>query len=337
VIVVDQEAKAAAKAFGLSFDQNVVSLCAYAPVYKLSKDDRSWVLKRTGYPHSNGYSLRSWLRALTAQGIDVVCPAEEFEPNPRKIDGLGGDWVIYPYIDGHPYRGEDDQIALAGRLLGQIHRAGAELGHDLSVKEHLPIHDAPWREEEIAKAINLVQRAAPDLASDFENSLDRHARRHDRIADNLAQTALPLVACSWDFKASNLVFRPNGRPVLVDPDHGGRIPRIYDLACSTLLFHCDCPTAPGRMFDHREWGLFIRTYAEHVELSATEIQLWDDVLTAAWMDEGLWLIGNWPEGWSTLHERQFLANLATSSFECFRLDGDATARTTAAFPKAPRA
>jgi hypothetical protein len=90
---VDQEAKAAAEAFGFSVDQNVSSLCAYGPVYKLAKNNRFWVLKRTGYPHSSASSLRTWSRALSALGIKVVSPAEQFDPNPRTVNGTSGDWV----------------------------------------------------------------------------------------------------------------------------------------------------------------------------------------------------------------------------------------------------
>jgi hypothetical protein len=108
--------------------------------------------------------------------------------------------------------------------------------------------------------------------------------------------------------------------VLVDPDHGGRIPRLYELACSALLFHCDSPGAPGRMFSADEWKLFLKGYAEHVKISETERRVWQDVLTAAWMDEGLWLIGNWPEGWNTPHDRRFLMDLATSSLGEFVLE-----------------
>jgi len=320
VIAVDQEAKTAAEAFGFSLDQNISSLSAYGAVYRLSKNDRLWVLKRTGYPHSNASSLEGWLRALSALGIEVVSPAEKFAPNPRTVHGARGDWVIYPYIEGSPYRGEANQIELAGRLLGQIHSAGADLGEDLLVKEHLPIHDDNWRQNEITKAKNLVSKAAPELAVQFEERLNQHVHCHDRSIDILSQAALPLAACSWDFKVSNLVFRQDRAPVLVDPDHGGRIPRLYDLACCALLFHCNCPTAPSRMFSVKEWSIFLNAYAKLIKLSDTEHQLWPDVLTAAWMDEGIWLIGNWPEGWSSPHDRRLLADLAISPLRSFGLD-----------------
>lgn len=108
-------------------------------------------------------------------------------------------------------------------------------------------------------------------------------------------TSLPLAGCSFDFKASNLVFAPMS--VLVDPDHAARIPRLYDLAVVALLFHNDLHSSLGRLWSKAEWHTFLAAYQAHMSLTDAERDFWKDVLRLAWLDQGVRLLGNFPEGW----------------------------------------
>lgn len=148
---MDKQTEVAARGSGFPVEQEVSSLCPYGPVYRLAKDGRFYVLKRTGHPNSTASALKNWLHKLSDKEIEVVKPALEFEPNPRTIEGASGDWVVYPYIEGEPYRGLFEQIGAAGRLLGRIHSAGMELGGDLRRVERLPVHDDAWRLAEIGR------------------------------------------------------------------------------------------------------------------------------------------------------------------------------------------
>ena len=309
---MDKEAQLAASAFGFQMDHEPLSLCPYGPVYRLRKDGCLWVLKRTGFPNSTAAALSNWLKALDNAGVDVVSPNPEFEPNPRTVDGASGDWVVYPYIEGQPYSGTPEQIEAAGGLLGRMHAAGAALGEDMRCVSHLPVHDTEWLRGETERALTVVGQVAPEVAARFGNLLAARIEEYEKAIATLAGIDLPLAACSWDFKASNLVYAEGRGPVLVDPDHGGRMPRLYDLACGALLFHTDCGTAPGRLFDGREWRQFLKGYAASVQVTELERRHWQDALLAAWMDQGLWLLGNWPEGWEDERTRACLMDLATS-------------------------
>ena len=141
------------------------------------------------------------------------------------------------------------------------------------------------------------------------------------VADRLASAAsvedLPLAGCSFDFKASNLVFRPQA--TLVDPDHAARMPRLYDRAVALLLFHCDLPSAPGHVWTDKQWRTFLSSYREEVTLSPVEEDNWASVLNLAWLDQAVWLLGNWPEGWADEKERRYLADLAVLDLGRFSL------------------
>lgn len=312
---MDKDAKLAAESFGFTTYQMAESLCPYGPVYKLTEDSRSWVLKRTGFPNSTAAGLREWLCALPDGAVEIVRPAPEFEPNPRYLPSTAADWVVYPYIAGEAYVGRNDQIEAAGQLLGNMHRAGADLGVGLRVVRTLPIHDDEWRVAEAKKAVLLIASIAPQLAEQFNLVLSCRMDAHRLAAVRLADAELPLSACSWDFKASNLVFAPDIGPVLVDPDHGGRIPRLYDLACAVLLFHCDFSTAPDRLFSKNQWATFLKGYTNQIAFIDVEYRYWRDVLAAAWMDQALWLLANWPEGWEDKRERGYLSNLAINHLD----------------------
>lgn len=55
----------------------------------------------------------------------------------------------------------------------------------------------------------------------------------------------------------------------------------------------------------------MEAYREKVTFAPIEIESWSAVLNLAWLDQAVWLLGNWPEGWANQKERQYLLDLAT--------------------------
>ncbi len=297
------DAAAAARAFGLD-PADAISLCRYGHVFRFGSGSGAVVLKRTGAVNSGAVPIANWLRDLAMRGIPVVTPDPRYAPNPRL--GLSGAWVVYPFIEGEPYTGSHPQIVAAARLLARLHRVGAHLGAGMRIIRRLPMRDEDWRSRHLKLALDASARAGLTLAA----MLDARAAQHRVDEAIFARAWLPIVACSWDYKASNLVFAADG-PVLVDPDHAGSIPRLYDLACAVLIFHCDCPDAPARPFTPEEWAWFRDAYTASVVLSRHERELWPLVLRAAWMDQAVWLLGSWPERWADPFFRKFLTAIAT--------------------------
>lgn len=277
-----------------------VSLCDYAPVLHVRDKRGDWVLKQTGLVHSGGEAIGGWLTALRGQGIDVVAPASHLQPNPRRLDD-GKEWVVYPFVSGTHYRATDEQIAEAGRLLGRIHAADPPEACALATYAGPVVRDADWIAPHLASAEAAMIAAGADGGR-------LRATTEARLAAAEPIPGLPLAGCSFDFKASNLVFSP--KPVLVDPDHAARLPRLYDLAVAVLLFHCDLRTAPGRLWTGAEWTVFLQAYREHVTFAGAEPASWRAVLELAWLDQGVWLLGNWAEGWADTKDRAYLLDLS---------------------------
>ncbi|MBG0811967.1 aminoglycoside phosphotransferase family protein [Methylosinus sp. H3A] len=296
-------------AFPFEHPEPPVSLYDYAPVFRVRDRHGDWVVKRTGLVHSGGSAIGQWLTALRSLGVNVVAPALHFSPNPRRLDD-GKEWVVYPFVSGTAYHARDSEIRAAGELLGQMHAADLPETRMLATYDAPVVRSAEWVERHLATAEEPLRLHGMNPATIRAVAVSRTAR-----AAPIA--GLPLAGCSFDFKASNLVFGPE--PVLVDPDHAARMPRVFDLAVALLLFHCDLPTAPGRLWTAAEWRGFLQGYRLHVAFTDLEVSSWEEVLNLARLDQAIWLLGNWPEGWRDPKEGAYLANLATIDLACFSL------------------
>lgn len=318
---MDADAKAAADAFGLIGNRDAVSLCPYGPVYRVSDGRGAFVLKRTGYPHSGALAIASWLRMLEDHKVDIVAPVTGFAPNPRQVivGSEPGFWVLYPFIEGEPFSGSMEQLRGAGALLAKIHTLGEDYKGTLRQVKSLPVHDMNWTTTQIELATLAVAKYAPDVSDIFiENVKDRLTELSDEKL-LITNSRLVLSACSWDYKASNIIIAGGNKPVLVDPDHAGCIPRIYDLACSVLLFNCDHDHSKPRLFRKGEWRSFRDGYNPIRSLTVGEFSVWPQMLKLAWLDQGIWLLGNWPEGWESEKDALYLRDLATNSLQNYGL------------------
>lgn len=243
------------RAFGFESQQSgLSSIYAYAPVYCLSKYNKKWIVKRTAI-RSSGMAIATWTSSLASQGIRVVSPASGFGENPRSFpsgkDNTSEIWVVYRFIDGTTYKGNISQIQAAGELLGQIHAAG--MNNDFGLKVQTVTAIPKTRVDEYAeKVIKLLDQYFPAAVKIGTDIVTKQTQRYFQSLPRLLDISLPLTNCSWDYKAENLIYLNDTTPVLIDPDHGGRIPQIYDLAIALLLFHINLPTAPARIFTQTE-------------------------------------------------------------------------------------
>ncbi|MDF1664218.1 MAG: aminoglycoside phosphotransferase family protein [Planctomycetota bacterium] len=313
-----------ARAFGLEVKDNQFpeSLYAYSPVYRLSKGGRDWVLKRAAKDPKRAKAVCSWLASLTAQACKVVSPETFPGENPRRFR-MGEEaemWVVYPFIEGIPYTGSQAQFRQAGALLGQIHSMEQEdLG--LPQLQSIVAIDSEVYEEDKETILNCVRRALPELEKRAVAQLNQFGERYfSEVLDELIQESFPQVNCTWDFKASNLIYPPGESPWLIDPDNAGFIPRIYDLAIAALLFHNDGILEQSRALTLEQWTSFLQGYVEKVALTAQERRHWQNVLLAVWMDEALWLLANHEEGWQDPRQEKYLAELLLIDLDQFSLD-----------------
>lgn len=268
------------------------SIYKYAPVFKCKAGDATVILKRTKPDEDKARSLFSWTKDLQARNIEVVTPMKRKGKNPIQVDD--DLWVMYPYIEGRKYNGSMEDIKRAGELLGRIHAVG-ENKKTLLSGFSWDIYDNDFRKE--------VKEDLLSIAKNYQGSVNAQAWRNlKRSIENLIQSDfaalksvdLPMVDGCWDYKASNLIYDKGDRPVLIDPDNSGYIPRLFDLALGLILFHTE-NFAPGRVFTAAEWNIFKTGYLKYVELSDLEKTVWEDYLIFVFTDEALWAINDLEE------------------------------------------
>lgn len=321
------------RAFAIDINkEHLTSLYDYAPVYRFNYGGRDYVLKRTGVrSEARADSLKgwhcviaNWTKYLVSQGIKSVAPVKDFDPNPITLfseqDNTKENWVIYPYIEGISYTGSSNQIFAAGTLLGMIHAAGMEANFKLKVSKTVVAIENKKIAAEIDIVIQKIKQYAPLKLETTKNILNSYSQHYlNNALPKLLKIDLPLTNCSWDYKAANLIYQTDTDPVLIDPDHGGRIPRMYDLATALLLFHCDLIPAPKRMFTPAEWAVFLEGYKQYVKPTVKEQKTWSDLLLCAWIDQALWLLSHFPKGWADINESNYLLNLLTPNLAEYSL------------------
>lgn len=290
-------------------------LHADVPVWQLQVpgQSRTGVLKRTA--RASGEAVAAWSGALQAAGVGVVAPERAFSPNPRTRVTPDGEerWVIYPFVEGRSYTGAPREIRSAGRLLGQIHACEPE--RDFGLNVHATARAFP-RESLAGDAeviVEHVRQAFPEQAVRVDRLLRERIEQYLVAAlPRVQDEALPLVNCSWDHKAANLVYVTPDTPVLIDPDNAARLPRVYDLAITALSFPLDgtLHRGPQRLWTPEEWRLFLAGYLEFVTFTPAERASWADVLLCAWMDESLWQLQDGAAAWQDPAQAPLLLELA---------------------------
>lgn len=313
-----------ARAFGFQVpsEDMLESIYPYAPVYRFNNAHGDWIMKRTQRPLTRARAVVAWTQALAAQDIPIVTPAHGFGENPRPFqtsDKLDEVWVVYPFIAGHAYEGDLLEIGAAGELLGRIHTTIAQADYGLKRSETVVAVESAEIEQDIEGILRHVYAFHPEAAAAAKTTLTERTRRYFQYAlPTLLDVHLPLANCSWDYKASNLIYPTRTTPILVDADNAGRIPRIYDLAIAALLFHNE-GMGTSRIFTPSEWAVFLEGYSRHVELTEEEKRTWNDLLLCAWIDEALWLLRDDQQGWVNLRQSQMLLSLLLTDLSTLAL------------------
>lgn len=290
------------------------SLTRFATVHRARTPTQTdVVVKRTATEPERAAAMAAWTTALSAAGISVVSPIASIGTNPQQV----GDewWVVYPWIDGDAYSAQPGQVAAAGDLLGRLHAA------------RVPTTDLrpyAWTEADESELRDDLENLEAILSAHGGSAANVRAlgeRWWNASLPSLRDRDADLVRCgvSSDYKASNLIFTDTG-PVLVDPDNGGFEPRLFDLALAVVLFHNECDGAPGRLFTATEWETFADAYAQHVDLTPAERELWPAALDHMLWEEGTWsLEDNDDEAWADPRQHDYLLALSEATPEQFPL------------------
>jgi len=248
--------------------------------------------------------LANFVGRLHKIGVPIVAPVPMSVDNPQQVDETV--WVVYPFIKGKSYSGKDEEIYEAGKLLGRIHSLSSE-----NNEEGLDIYDEfDFEEQEIKEDLEeIIGHAEKRGISLDEGQLSEQILRIIEQQEALKVLKLPSVATPYDYKADNLIYNDYAKPYLIDPDNATFLPRIYDLALALLLFHNALDTAPDRIFDIKQWSLFKKGYFEFVEITDMERKHWQDVVKHVFLDEVIWLMADFEEGWDDQRQVNFFNSL----------------------------
>ncbi len=307
------------KTFQFDLTEEPKSIYPFAPVYKVEQGGESFIVKKTVSPIEDAMKLANFVRRLHKMGVPIVAPVPMSVDNPQQIYETA--WVVYPFIKGQSYTGKDDEIYEAGRLLGQIHSLSSE-----NNEEGLDIYDEfDFEEQEIKEDLEEIFGHAKKRGISLdEGHLSEQMLRIIEQQETLKSLNLPSVATPYDYKADNLIYNDHAKPYLIDPDNAVFLPRIYDLALALLLFHNALATAPDRIFDIKQWTIFKKEYFQFVEITDIERKYWHDVVRHIFLDEGIWLMADFEEGWDDQRQVNFFKSLLSliSDMEFYDLNNE---------------
>lgn len=294
-------AKALVGKFGFQVEEEPVSIYPFSPVYRVKGTENDFIVKKTQNPMDKAERLMDFTRSLSDRGVDIVVPAAVAADNPMTIGDAT--YVVYPFIDGHPYSGKDEEIREAGRLLGKIHSLSLqrnEFGLD-------PYNVYDFNNDEVTESVQNIVANAALYDMNIPNELEEMLLQAVRQQEYLKMSGLPHAATPHDYKANNLVYTPE--PYLIDPDNAAWVPRIFDLALVLLLFHNEFVTAPDQPFTVGQWKQFLVGYEEYVTLTQQEKALWTQAVEHVFLDEVMWLMSDVVEDWENPAQRALFEGL----------------------------
>lgn len=294
-------AKNIVKSFGFKVEDEPVSIYPFSPVYQVESPEGEFIVKKTRSPIQKAHRLMDFITRLHEQGVAVVTPAKISAGNPLVIDETT--YVVYPFIHGEPYNGQNSEIKESGKLLGRIHSVSSPEN-----EFELDVYDVfDFTEEEVEESFQKIVANATFNEVNIDSELKARLLKAVRQQAGLENAGLPSVATPHDFKANNLIYVPH--PYLIDPDNAGWIPRIFDLALVLFLFHNELATAPDRPFTKRQWNIFLEGYKESVILTENEINYWAQALEHVFLDDVMWLLAEGKEDWKNPVQQNLFSNL----------------------------
>lgn len=249
--------------------------------------------------------------AVTAHLAARSFPAPRLVPAPDGGPALrldGAVWRCTTWIEGRPGArlAAPDEACRAARLLGEFHRATADLARPF--RGGVRLHDPPAH---AARLRDALRRAAGDPAlSRWRAAVAGPSDRALAALERLALPAgLPERVIHGDPKFSNFVFDGDGRAVgLVDLDGCARAPVLYDLGDAVRSWADAGPQAgPARLREDVVVALVEGWSAAGLGLSAAEraalpragaLVAWE--LAARFLRDALedvyfaWDAGRWP-------------------------------------------
>lgn len=243
-------------------------------------EDVPAVVKQTW---SSPEPLEAWQRTLVARGIRTVAP---LLPVATVGDGSADaeHWVAYPRLAGSTWDGGAADLAAAGRLLGEMHAASAEL-----VIDGFPGFE--WGNPERDSIDEDIEAIRASAAEHWPSAdVERWVAQLDgfpQLLERVRAADVPQLPASLDHRADNLLFDAEGA-LMLDLENAALAPRILDLAVAALLFPLEHAGSGGNALGSDEWVAFRDAYLAASPLTRQERELWPAALTYMKLEWGTW-------------------------------------------------
>ncbi len=271
------------------------------PAIATITDEGQFFLKQRNARYSDPGQLaydHSVIKHLARSGLPVVPPVKTPRGSRwlRRADKI---YELYPFVEGSPFQeGDTEQMAAAGRLLGQWHEATRDFqptGHKpwpryFSPADRLPeIQEARGLLEQGADTGNISARQAQGLI----DYLQTQAQLAIQQVPDERYWALPQVIIHGDWHPANFKFSDSQVAGIFDFDWVGRQPRLVDVVDGLMFFcaHRRYPLQAGDIYrltqsltPDWEWmRIFLRPYLETNRLTEEEFQCLPGLMRARWL------------------------------------------------------
>ena len=291
--------------FGFDVKEEPKSIYPFSPVYRVKTGNQDVIVKRT-QEHAN--DLMNYTSMLKRNGVNVVTPVNLKIENPQKIGE--SNFVVYPFIEGTPYTGTEQEIVEVGKLLGKIHSLSPE-SNTFQLYEY-DVYD--FNHDEVKESMEAISRHVSQARIEFDlDSLRQFLLESVSLQEEVQHADLLHVTTPYDYKANNLVMTP--KPYLIDPDNASWVPRIFDLALALLLFHNEHSYASDRVFTTIEWKKFLSGYKMYTNFTEIEIAYWEKAIGHVFLDEVMWLMAEYEEDWQNPAQQNLFLSLIQVLFQ----------------------
>lgn len=202
------------KAFLFDITEEPKSIYSFSPVYKVEQGNKSYIVKKTQSPIEKAMRIVNFVERLHKLGVPIVTPVPMRVDNPQQVDETV--WVVYPFIEGKAYTGEDKEIYEAGKLLGHIHSlSSSNNDHDLGIYDEFD-----FEKKELTEDLETIKGYTEKRGITLDDEdIKREMQNVIEQQDALKALELPSVATPNDYKANNLIYNGNAEPYLIDPDN----------------------------------------------------------------------------------------------------------------------
>lgn len=235
---------------------------------------------------------------MSSAGLPVTAPLKTLTGS-RWFEDSTGIYELYPLIKGQSYTpGDRPQLAAAGSVLGEFHRAGRTfvpavqkpLYHRLFRIE--PSGDGlRWARKQLTGVVHITGYTPAGALEVLDCALAA-ARQVETGLDDTAFFALPQTIVHGDWHPDNLKFDGDQVAGIFDFDWCGRQPRMVDFV-DGLLFFCslrkDVDPSDIRSLtqafvpDLELMQVFAGAYVKKIQLSAPELAAIPNLMRTRWL------------------------------------------------------